>query len=152
MGIYYCISAKGFYDSDFHDHIPENSLEISQKLHAQLLDGESQGQIIMPPDEEHELPWITSPAPPTVESIKASKMAEVEQGFEAALVSTLVLSQAAPSAAMLAIKAALMAAEDPEGLAKSVERLNACRGALEARVKGTQTPEELHDIKVFYPV
>ena len=48
MTLYYSQSSGGFYDSDIHDTLPNDTVEISPEQHTALLAGQSQGQVIMP--------------------------------------------------------------------------------------------------------
>ena len=48
MTLYYSQSTGGFYDSDIHNRLPEDAVEISPEQHAALLAGQSNGQVIMP--------------------------------------------------------------------------------------------------------
>ena len=48
MTLYYSQSNGGFYDSTIHSRPPEDAVEISPEQHAELLAGQSAGQVIMP--------------------------------------------------------------------------------------------------------
>ena len=45
---YYSKSTGGFYDSTIHTSIPEDAVWITDEQHAELLAGQSNGQVIMP--------------------------------------------------------------------------------------------------------
>lgn len=47
MTIYYSKFNQAFYDNTIHAVIPEDAVEISHELHAALLAGQSNGQVIM---------------------------------------------------------------------------------------------------------
>lgn len=44
--LYFCARLKAFYAQDIHLHIPEDVEEISEELHAELLEGQMNGYII----------------------------------------------------------------------------------------------------------
>ena len=46
--IFYSKSNQAFYDDTIHTSLPEDALEISPGQHAELLAGQSAGQVIMP--------------------------------------------------------------------------------------------------------
>lgn len=67
--IYY--AGGGFYSASLHGAIPEGAVEIDEELREALLDGQSAGKVIMPPDAEHDLPWLADPPPPSMEQLLA---------------------------------------------------------------------------------
>lgn len=46
MSIFYSAAQNGFYDDSVHALLPSDAVEISQKLHQDLLDGQAAGKII----------------------------------------------------------------------------------------------------------
>ena len=58
---YYSKSTGGFYDSTIHASIPEDAVWITDEQHAELLAGQSNGQVIMPGKDGK--PVLTSKAP-----------------------------------------------------------------------------------------
>ncbi len=58
---YYSKSTGGFYDSTIHTTWPEDAVWITDEQHAELLAGQSNGQVIMP-DKEGK-PVLAEPAP-----------------------------------------------------------------------------------------
>ena len=58
---YYSKSTGGFYDSTIHTSIPEDAVWITDEQHAELLAGQSNGQVIMPGKDGK--PVLTSKAP-----------------------------------------------------------------------------------------
>ena len=48
LTLFYSESTNAFYDTDIHgDAIPTDSVEISKQYHSALLDGQSQGKLIV---------------------------------------------------------------------------------------------------------
>lgn len=58
---YYSKSTGGFYDSTIHTTWPEDAVWITDEQHAELLAGQSNGQVIMPGKDGK--PVLTSKAP-----------------------------------------------------------------------------------------
>ena len=58
---YYSKSTGGFYDSTIHTSIPEDAVWITDEQHAELLTGQSSGQVIMP--DKDGKPVLASKAP-----------------------------------------------------------------------------------------
>lgn len=58
---YYAKSTGGFYDSTIHTAWPEDAVWITDEQHAELLAGQSNGQVIMPGKDGK--PVLTSKAP-----------------------------------------------------------------------------------------
>lgn len=58
---YYSKSTGGFYDSTIHTTWPEDAVRITDEQHAELLAGQSAGQVIMP--DKDGKPVLTSKAP-----------------------------------------------------------------------------------------
>ena len=61
MTIYYSKFNQAFYDNTIHASIPEDAVVISPEQHAELLAGQSNGQVIMPGEDGK--PVLTSKAP-----------------------------------------------------------------------------------------
>jgi hypothetical protein len=74
---YYAASTGGFYRSDIHDAIPADAVEITEDLHTELIEGQSYGKIIAPPDVAHDLPWLADPPPPSLEELAAARRAKI---------------------------------------------------------------------------
>jgi hypothetical protein len=76
--LYYSPSTRGFYDSGIHgDAIPDDAVEIPPDLHRTLLDGQSEGKLIMPPDGGHPLPYPADPPAPAPEELAARRKAVI---------------------------------------------------------------------------
>nr|DAY07313.1 MAG TPA: hypothetical protein [Caudoviricetes sp.] len=58
---YYSKSTGGFYDTTIHASIPEDAVWITDEQHAELLAGQSNGQVIMP--DKDGKPVLASKAP-----------------------------------------------------------------------------------------
>ena len=68
--MFYSPQTGGFYDAAFHgDSIPDDAVEITAELHSELMEGQSQGQIITP--DKNGFPVLTDPLPPTAEELAA---------------------------------------------------------------------------------
>ena len=52
---------NGFYVEGIHE-IPAGAVEIDAALHDALLQGQSDGKTIMPPDADHSTPWLMEKA------------------------------------------------------------------------------------------
>lgn len=58
--MFYSATTKGFYDVNIHgDNIPDGAVEITEERHAELLDGQSNGQQIVP--DENGYPILITP-------------------------------------------------------------------------------------------
>lgn len=51
MSIYYSPEQQGFYLDGIHDEIPEDAIEITEEEHARLLQGQADGQRIIPGED-----------------------------------------------------------------------------------------------------
>lgn len=62
-------STMGFYHPDIHgDAVPADCVEISAELHAELIGGQSEGNVIgVRPDG---MPCLVPPLPPTAEQVR----------------------------------------------------------------------------------
>lgn len=94
-----------------------------------------------------ERPWA-----PCLADVKAARLADIDAACEAALVATLTMPAASPSAADVATEAALFAVEDAAGLASVKALLAARREELRARVEAAATVAEVAGIVVSFPV
>ncbi len=92
------------------------------------------------------------PVEEALEDAKESKTAEIEAGYQAAVAATLTMPQASPTAQDVAVGAALLAAEDAEGLEYVVGQHGATRDALLDLVATAETPEAVSGIEVSYAV
>lgn len=76
--MFYSAQTGGFYSRAIHgDNIPADAVEISSEIHAALINGQSQGQIIMADDQGH--PVLSAPLAPTPEYLEAARKAEALQ-------------------------------------------------------------------------
>lgn len=82
MDMYYSPSAQGFYSLGLHAHIPEDGISLPEGLHETLLDGQSSGLVIAPPDEEHDLPWLDEPPQPTQTQMRDRRKTEIMTELE----------------------------------------------------------------------
>lgn len=121
------------------------------------------------PDDTHETParqmfvpgplpegaLLTRPEKPAellLSEARAAKIAEIEAGYQAAVAATLTMPQASPTAQDVAVGAALLAADDAEGLEYVIEQHAATRAALLAEVEAATTAEAVAAIQVRYAV
>ena len=66
--MFYSASTNGFYTTEIHgDNIPGDAVEITETEHAALLEGQSQGKVIVA--DENGRPILQDPPPPTLEQI-----------------------------------------------------------------------------------
>ena len=80
--MFYSKSTGGFYDCEIYgDNIPEDAVEITNALHAALLEGQSQGKIIAADANGH--PILVDPPAPTTEQMIARYTAGVQQHLDA---------------------------------------------------------------------
>ena len=66
---FFSISNFGFYNLEFHEVIPEDSVKISDEDYDSLMEGQSQGKLIVAND--HGYPVLQDPPPPTAEFLAA---------------------------------------------------------------------------------
>lgn len=92
------------------------------------------------------------PAELLLSEARAAKAAEVEAGYQTAVAATLTMPQASPTAQDVAVGAALLAADDAEGLEYVIGRHAATRAALLARVAEASTVGDISAIAVRYAV
>lgn len=76
--IYYSKSTQGFYSKEIHENIPKDAVEITEELHKELLEGQSNGKVINSDEKGH--PILVDPTPPTYEEL----VARVESARKAA--------------------------------------------------------------------
>ena len=75
--MYYSKSTNGFYTREIHgDNIPADAVEITDAEHAALLEGQSQGKVIVA--DESGRPILQDPPPPTAEQIMSYLEARVQ--------------------------------------------------------------------------
>ena len=94
---------------------------------------------------------LTEPEKP-LEIIQAAKRAEIQRGYEAALVATLTMPSSSPGQGEIATQAALFAATDAEGLDYVLSSLATERNALMKSVADAASREEVEAVAVNYPV
>ena len=91
---------------------------------------------------------------PTLPEAQTAKRAEINAGFDAALIASLTMPSVntPPSAVEVAVGAAGLAAVDPDGPAYIMQTHEARRAALLAAVDAATTPEAVQAITVSYAV
>lgn len=87
-----------------------------------------------------------------LEIVQADKRAEIQRGYEAALVATLTMPSSFPGQGEIATQAALFAATDAEGLDYVLSALAVQRDALLMSVAEAASLEEIEAVAVSYPV
>ena len=92
------------------------------------------------------------PADLVLSEAKTAKAAEIEADYQAAVAATLTMPQGSPTAQDVAVGAALLAADDAEGLEYVIEQHAATRAALLAQVADATTPGDIEAIQVRYAV
>jgi len=71
----YSANTGGFYDTAIHgDNIPADAVEITAAEHAALLEGQSQGKVIVA--DENGYPILVDPPAPTEEELQVVKNQE----------------------------------------------------------------------------
>lgn len=79
--MFYSKTTGGFYTREVHgDNIPGDAVEITEADHAALLEGQSQGKLIVA--DENGYPILQDPPPPTAEQIIAQYTARVQQHLD----------------------------------------------------------------------
>lgn len=83
--MFYSKSTNSFYDPAIHgDKIPSDAVEITAAEHAALLEAQSQGKRIQADASGY--PVAVDPPPPSLESVKSAKAAEINAACAAAIV------------------------------------------------------------------
>ena len=77
---YYSKSTTGFYDSSIHTTMPQDAVQISDTLYADLLNGQSDGQTITADTNGN--PILVSPPTPTLDQVKATQIAIINQACQ----------------------------------------------------------------------
>lgn len=78
---FYSPTTGGFYTRDIHgDNIPADAVEITETEHAALIEGQSQGKVIVA--DESGRPILQGPPPPTAEQIIAQYTAAVQKRLD----------------------------------------------------------------------
>ena len=79
--MFYSASTNGFYTHEIHgDNIPGDAVEITEAEHAALIEGQSQGKVIVA--DESGRPILQDPPPPTTEQIIAKYTAAVQKHLD----------------------------------------------------------------------
>lgn len=79
QNVSYSPSTGGFYLESIHgDAVPDDAVAITPELHTALIEGQSEGKIITPPDAEHGLPYLADPPPPTDAELTAQRIAAID--------------------------------------------------------------------------
>ena len=79
--MFYSASNNGFYTTEIHsDNIPADAVEITVEEHQALLEGQSQGKLIVA--DESGRPILQDPPPPTAEQIMSRLKARVQQWLD----------------------------------------------------------------------
>ena len=80
--MFYAKSTGGFYDTAIHgDNIPADAVEITAEEHQALLEGQSQGKLIVA--DENGYPTLQDPPPLTLDEAKVAKLAEINAACDA---------------------------------------------------------------------
>ncbi|WP_289106710.1 hypothetical protein [uncultured Bilophila sp.] len=87
-----------------------------------------------------------------LDEVRTAKLAEIADGYDAALTATLTMPAASPGSAEIALAVQDFLAEDAEGLEYVRGLLAARRGELERAARAAQTREVLEAVRVDYPV
>ncbi|WCB45029.1 phage tail protein [Nitratidesulfovibrio vulgaris] len=90
------------------------------------------------------------PPPLTLEQAKATKLAAIRAGHDAALAGVIALSDPTPTT--VAVEAALLAATDLTGLEYARQKLAMRRNELVADVESATTTQAVEAIQASYPV
>lgn len=98
--------------------------------------------------------WSDTPPPPTLEDVRAAKIAEINRGFDAALTATLTMPsrQTPPSAVEIALALDDFKADDPDGWLFVRDTHTARRDEMLALAAGAGTTEAVQAIAVSYAV
>ena len=79
--MFYSKTTGGFYTREIHgDNIPADAVDITEAEHAELLEGQSQGKLIVA--DESGRPILQDPQPPTAEQIIAQYTAAVQKHLD----------------------------------------------------------------------
>ena len=97
-----------------------------------------------------EQPYV--PPVPTLDDLRAAKLAEIAAGHDAALTATLTMPAASPGSAEIALAVQDFIAVDAEGLEYVRGLLAARRDELERAALAAQAREALEAVRVAYPV
>jgi hypothetical protein len=73
--MFYASSTRGFYNSAVHSTIPDDAVPITEEAHAALIDGQSEGNQIVPGPDGY--PILAAPPAPTPEQILAAERAQM---------------------------------------------------------------------------
>lgn len=71
MGVYWSPSLGGFCHPDVLDVMPDDSVELTEDDYQALLDGQTEGKLIVKADSG--LPLLQDPPPPTAEQLATSE-------------------------------------------------------------------------------
>jgi hypothetical protein len=77
MQYHYATSTCGLYTPEIHTDITSDAVSISAEYYSSLIDGQSNGKVIMPPDDWHPLPYLADPPLSTPEQLAAMRRAEI---------------------------------------------------------------------------
>jgi hypothetical protein len=78
----YAKSTGGFYAADIHNDIPADAVEITAEEHAAMIEGQSVGRLIQA--DESGRPVLVDAPPPTIEQVRAEKLAQLDAARKAA--------------------------------------------------------------------
>ena len=79
--VFYSPTTGGFYTAEIHgDNIPADAVEITEAEHAALIEGQSQGKVIVA--DESGRPILQDPPPPSPEQIVAQYTAAVQKRLD----------------------------------------------------------------------
>jgi len=75
--MFYAKSTGGFYDKSIHSVIPSDAVEITKEYYAELMAGQSEGQLIQADNKG--FPRLAPYPPPTPEEAQQQRNAEARQ-------------------------------------------------------------------------
>lgn len=119
--------------------IREQYADLWDEVHAHAL--------AHPEEVTEEQPWS-----PSLDDVKAVKLAAIATAYESSLTATLTMPSESPTPAEIAAEAALFAVEDAAGLADVRAILAARRDELKAAVEAAATVEEVEALVLSFPV
>ena len=96
--------------------------------------------------------WSDTPPPPSLADAQSAKRAEINAGFETALIASLTIPSVNPSAVEVVVGAAALAAVDADGPAYILQTHVTRRDELLAAVAAATTVVAVQDMVVSYAV
>lgn len=80
QNMFYSASESGFFSPEIHDVLPEDAVPISCKEYMSLMQGQSQGKVIVSDKSGH--PVLEAPPLPDLEEVKKSQISQVNSYFD----------------------------------------------------------------------